>query len=103
MFAPVCRFDFKYEMFTGNLTPREITSNLARYRVFFRRSNVSMRDLHLLDITGDHAVAVFTGMLNGVTADGKKVEEVRDFFCKLVKIEGRWRIDELSVHEVLEK
>lgn len=103
VFAPSCRFEFKHEMFSGSYTPREITGQLTRYRAFVRWSEASMRDLQILEITPERATAVFTGFLEGATTDGKGISEVRDLFCELVKVEGEWRIDELTVREILEK
>ena len=32
-----------------------------------------------------------------------QVGEVRDLFCKLKKVDGKWRISEMNIREVLEK
>ncbi len=103
VFAPKCRFEFKYEMFSGNYTPREITANLARYWAMFQWSAVTMSDLQILEVNQENASAVFTGFLNGVTAGNKKIEEARDLYCKFIKTDGNWRISELIIREILEK
>ena len=51
----------------------------------------------------DGAQVYFTGLLDGVARNGEQVGEVRDLFCKLKKVDGKWRISEMNIREVLEK
>ena len=51
----------------------------------------------------DKAFVVFSGTLSGDTKTGTAVSEVRDVECSLVRLEGKWKISQLIVHEVLER
>ena len=62
-----------------------------------------MRDLQILEITPERATAVFTGFLEGDTTDGKGISEVRDLFCSLKLLDGSWKVERITVREVLEK
>ena len=102
VFAPQFELSLKYDMFSGTYTPREMTANLARFRMLFKQVKVRVADT-VITINGDKADAVFTGLLDGVTADGKAVNEVRELNCTLAKIDGKWLINKLVVRDILEK
>ena len=103
IFAPECRIDFHHEMFSGTYTPAELTSLLARSRGILKECDVKIRDLAITVEPPDKASAVFTGLLDATMNDGSRVDEVRELFCTLRKIEDRWLIDSMSVRDILEK
>ena len=102
LFAPRCHFNFKHEMFSGELSDTEIASTLARFRALFSTVSVKMRGLEITVEPPDAASAVFTGILEGRMKDGRTVSEVRDLFCSLKRIDDRWKVDRITVREVLE-
>ena len=102
LFAPRCHFNFKHEMFSGELSDTEIASTLARFRALFSTVSVKMRGLEITVEPPDSASAVFTGILEGRMKDGRTVSEVRDLFCSLKRIDDRWKVDRITVREVLE-
>ncbi len=102
LFAPRCRFDFRHEMFSGELSDVEIASTLTRFRALFTSVSVKMRDLEISVAPPDEASAVFTGILEGRSKDGRSVSEVRDLFCSLKLLDGRWKVERITVREVLE-
>lgn len=102
LFAPRCHFNFKHEMFSGELSDTEIASTLARFRALFSTVSVKMRGLEITVEPPDAASAVFTGILEGRMKDGRTVSEVRDLFCTLKRIDDRWKVDRITVREVLE-
>lgn len=102
LFAPRCQFNFKHEMFSGELSDVEIASTLTRFRALFTTVSVKMRGLEITVTPPDAASAVFTGILEGRMKDGRTVSEVRDLFCSLKLLDGRWKVDRITVREVLE-
>lgn len=102
VFAPQFELSLKYDMFSGTYTPREMTANLARFRMLFKQVKVRLTDT-VITLNGDKADATFTGLLDGVTTDGKAVNEVRELNCALTKIDGKWLVSKLVVRDILEK
>lgn len=105
IFAPSCRIDVQHQYVDGSLNPSEITSMLARYRPLFAEVQINMRDMEIMiGPESDQASVYFTGILRGTPKKGGgRVEEVRDLFCRLKKIDDHWRISEIAIREVLEK
>ncbi len=102
VFAPQLELVLNPDMFNGTYTPREMTANLARFRMLFKQVKVRVTDT-VVTISGDKADAAFTGLLDGVTVDGKAVNEVRELNCALTKIDGKWLINKLVVRDILVK
>lgn len=103
LFAPRCQFDFKHEMFSGELSDVEIASTLTRFRALFSTVSVKMRGLEIAVEPPDSASAIFTGILEGRMKDGRTISEVRDLFCSLKLLDGSWKVERITVREVLEK
>ena len=101
--ADPCRLDFRHSMFQGDFSVSEIAANIARFRMLFQTVQIEIRDLHITVTPPDGAQVYFTGLLDGVARNGEQVGEVRDLFCKLKKVDGKWRISEMNIREVLEK
>ena len=104
VFGPNCRIDFHHEqVFVGNYTLEELQSLLARSRMFFKTCDVEVRDLSITVTPPDKATVYLTGTLDGVLKSGTVVNEVRDLKCTLKKLDGHWKITDISVRDVLEK
>ncbi|HJH05286.1 hypothetical protein [Victivallis vadensis] len=103
LFTDPCRLDFRHSMFQGDFSVSEIAANIARFRMLFQTVQIEIRDLHITVTPPDGAQVYFTGLLDGVARNGEQVGEVRDLFCKLKKVDGKWRISEMNIREVLEK
>lgn len=102
VFAPQLELVLNPDMFNGTYTPREMIANLARFRMLFKQVKVRVTDI-VITVNGDKADAAFTGLLDGVTVDGKAVNEVRELNCALTKIDGKWLINKLVVRDILVK
>ena len=103
IFAPEVRIQAARGGFDGSYTPGRLTSELARCRAVFRRVAVRAQDEEISFPEKDKAFVVFSGTLSGDTKTGTSVSEVRDVECSLVRLEGKWKISQLIVHEVLER
>ena len=90
-------------LFDGVKTPSGIMADLARYRAVFRRVTVRAQDAEVSFPEKDRAAVVFSGTLSGDTKTGTTVSEARDVECTLLRIDGLWKISELTVREVLER
>lgn len=102
VFAPQLELVLNPDMFNGTYTPREMIANLARFRMLFKQVKIRVTDV-VITVSGDKADAAFTGLLDGVTVDGKAVNEVRELNCALTKIDGKWLINKLVVRDILVK
>lgn len=102
VFAAQLELSLNNDMFNGTYTPREMTANLARFRMLFKQIKIRLTDI-IITIKGDAADATFTGLLDGVTGDGKAVSEVRELSCTLVKTDGKWLINKLLIRDILVK
>ncbi|MDR0932867.1 MAG: hypothetical protein LBM70_07620 [Victivallales bacterium] len=103
VFASKCKIDFRHEMFSGSYTPTELTSILLRSKRVLKSCEIDIRDVSIMLTSRERASAVFTGLLDAITTDGKVVSEVRDLYCTLQKIDDSWLIDSMSVRDILEK
>ncbi len=103
VFASECRIDFRHEMFAGTYTPADLSALLMRSRMLFTHCRVGIRDLVITIESTERASAVFSGTFTGQMADGKTVNEARDLYCVLKKVEGEWLLENISVHDVLER
>ncbi|MBQ9500626.1 MAG: hypothetical protein IJU70_00570 [Lentisphaeria bacterium] len=103
IFAPEVHIEAARGGFDGSYTPGRLTSELARCRAVFRRVTVRAQDEEISFPEKDKAFAVFSGTLSGDTKTGTSVSEVRDVECRLVRLDGKWKISGMVVHEVLER
>lgn len=106
IFAPEVDINLDDRIFAGKVKQTELTGDVVRFRAIFDRVKIGMRDLEIKVEGPEQAEAVFTGSLDGVGKSGGgvgTVSEVRDIFCKLEKIDGDWKINSLSVQNILQK
>ncbi len=103
VFAPVCTINVDHSLFTGSVTPTELTGMLTRYQGMFRHMKAEIRNLEINLESPDSATAAFSGNLVGELRNGEKITESRDLICHLTRIDGRWLIDRIALREVLEK
>lgn len=106
VFAEPARLRFGHEMFDREFTPRELTALLARARQMLKSMKLELEDVKIVRHDGRAEIS-FSATFTGSAADraGGDIHEVRDLIGLLRRDpdSGRWLIEELKVHEVLER
>lgn len=102
LFDRTCHVNINVDMFTGSFSPEEIAS-----KAMFCRKNCASAviDFHNIKITieGDNAEAALTASLDGSSKDGKRFNEYRELIFSFKKLEGKWLINKIDIHQILEK
>ena len=102
VFCEQVMLDIRTPAISEIYTPRSLEPLLIRYRKHFSYTQSGMNDLEI-NISGNRADALFSLHLTGVTLKGYKVDEVRDINCVLVKSNDIWRIEKVTVTNILER
>lgn len=103
--APKFRLNVNHGMLDGEMTPAELSANIARYRPMVRWLTISMQNTEItVSEDGKTANVSFTGTLLAVTKKtGSRVNEVRDLCAVLQKTDFGWLVTELAINDILEK
>ncbi len=103
-FTSPCNVSLGDYIDSGYFTSESITNNSMRVRTMFRSITPSIKDLYIeVAPSGESAIADFAASVRGVLSNGEHVDGVRDLRCKMVKIEGEWKVNNVNIREVLEK
>lgn len=105
VFAPRCRFDFKYNSFDGEYNPTEIGSKILQIQSFFQWIKLETSDIEI-SVNENNGKIFFTGEFSGLTKNGKqeKISEIRDIEAELVKNDkDEWKFVRMNIRPVLEK
>ena len=103
IFAGTFTISISNGMFNGQYNPTQMTSELARYRNVFNEVEVEAQDIEISFPQENHAQALFTGVLNGSTRNGKSLSEARDVECSFIKTDKDWFITRIVIREIMEK
>lgn len=103
--APKFRLNVNHGMLDGELSPAELSANIARYRPMVRWLTVSMQNPEItFSEDGKKADVYFTGSLLAVTKKtGSRINEARDLYATLQKTDSGWLITALAINDILEK
>ena len=102
LFDKTCHVNINVDMFAGSFSPEEIAS-----KAMFCRNHcaVAVIDFNNIKTTidGDNAETVLTASLDGSSKDGRRFNEYRELIIYLKKLEGKWLIYKVDIHQILEK
>ena len=102
VFCDEVTLDIRHPAISEKYSPRSLEPLLVRYRKHFNHADASLSDLEI-NISGERADALFSVHLTGVTLRRHRVDEVRDVNCTLIRADGAWRIEKVSITNVLER
>ena len=99
------RLNLNHGAVDGEMTPAELSANIARYRPMVRWLTISMQNTEItISEDGTKANVYFTGTLTAVTKKtGSRINEARDLYATLQKNGDTWLITSLSINDILEK
>lgn len=102
LFDKTCQVNINVDMFTGSFSPEEVSSKAMFCR---NHCDSAVIDFHNIKITieGDNAEAILTASLDGSSKNGKRFNEYRELTISMKKIEGKWLIYNIDIHQILEK
>ena len=102
LFADSCEIEIPGTPLTGNYSPEEISSNVARAKMHFSSISLNIYDIEVEIADENHASAVFTASFKA-SSKNREAEETREISSSLVKVEGKWKFSGFKLVEVLEK
>lgn len=103
-FTSPCEISLGGYIDNGYLDAEGITNHSMRIRTMFRTISPSIKDLYLeVAPDGQTAVADFVASLRCVLNNGEHADGVRDLRCKFIKVDGHWKVNTVSIRDILEK
>ncbi len=106
LFTDPCEFKIEDDplySFTGSYTREEIGGYALRGRSYFSDLSLRFDDYRIEFLDKFTAHVKLTGRLSGRSSSGEKVDEVRELFCELKKMEKSWLFSRFEVIEVLKR
>jgi len=89
--------------FSGNYTREEVSGYALRGRTYFSNLSLKFHDLKIEFPDKATAKVNLTARLTGESTTGEKVDDTREFDCRLKKIEKKWLFSRFEVVEVLRR
>jgi len=102
LFDKTCHVNINVDMFAGSFSPEEISSKAMYCRSHCASAAVNFYNIKIT-IDGDDAEASLTASLDGASRDGKRFNEYRELVFSFKKIEGKWLIYKIDIHQIIEK
>jgi len=82
--------------------PSELSARIAAAHRMLHALDLQISDLRIT-VANDRADLLFTAELKGSSRSGKEnFQEVRDIAAVMLRKDGRWKFQEMRVHDVLE-
>jgi hypothetical protein len=102
IFDKTCYVNINLDMFTGSFSPEEISSKAMFLRNQLSSAVIGFHNVKL-EIDGEKADAILTASFDGESRDGKRFTEYRELIFSLKKIDGKWLIYKIDIHQIMEK
>lgn len=106
LFMDPCEFKIEDDpiySFSGNYTREEIGEYAFRARSYFSDLSLRFDDYNIEFLDKFTAKVKLTGRLRGRSTSGEKVDEVRELFCELKRMDKSWLFSRFEVVEVLKR
>ncbi|MFA6102589.1 MAG: hypothetical protein WCV67_04430 [Victivallaceae bacterium] len=102
LFDKTCHVNINVDMFAGSFSPEEVSSKAIFCRNHCASAVINFYNIKVT-VDGDAADAALTASLDGSSRDGKRFNEYRELLFSLKKIEGKWLIYKIDIHQIIEK
>ncbi len=102
LFDKTCHVNINVDMFAGSFSPEEVSSKAMYCRSHCASAIINFYNIKIT-LDGDDAEASLTASLDGASRDGKRFNEYRELIFSFNKIEGKWLICKIDIHQIIEK
>ena len=103
-FVDPCEVSVGVSMISGTFSEHHIVNNSMRIRTMFKTISAQIDNISIyFDAEREFADVEFGAIFNGIANSGERVHGVRDLRCRVVKDDGKWKIQTVNIRQVLEK
>jgi hypothetical protein len=102
-FTGICKVQAPAYSFSRDVSSDELSTHILSMRSQYSEISVKLYDFVIDFPEKGIAQAVFTASMEGKLTTGESTADLHELKCKLRKIEGTWRIEEVEIVEVLKK